>query len=342
MSARVAFLAHFLEPGDLALWDPTLAPIGAAACERFLDRTQGLLDPFDVGELTVRSASGREVAATIIGLSFTPAQVMAALRSGQSAWALDLVKQGVEVARARGATVVGFGGYTSIVSDSCRLIVEDRLALTSGNALTASSALDALALAADRLALSPRRLGVVGAAGNIGAVLAAAAADQVDELLLVGRKGAAARLQKVADEIGGKARVATDLAALRDCNLILSATNAPRPVILPEHVAEGPVVLCDVAQPRDVDPSLPRARPEAVVLKGGLIRLPLGQRAEIPGLRLDAGQVFGCLAETLLLGLADRRSHFAYGRLTLEEIRLVRALAHQHGFAVEEHRVDGT
>jgi predicted amino acid dehydrogenase len=332
----VGFLAHFLEPGDLGHWDPTLAPLGERDCARFLDRTKGMLDPFLVGERLVRSAKGTEVALTVIGIPFTPTQVMDALRSGDSGWALDLVKRGVELLRARGCEVAGFGGYTSIVTDNCRLIIEDELALTSGNALTAAAALDALAKSALQARLPARRLGVVGAAGNIGAVMAEVAADQADEVVLVGRKGTLPRLEPVARAIrasrGIEVRLATEMEALRECTMILSATNAPRPVILPEHVGPGPVVLCDVAAPRDVDPRVADERPQATILKGGIIRLPLAQTLELGGMRLPEGQIYGCLAETLLLGLGGVRSHFSYGKLTAAELRRIRALAHEHGF----------
>lgn len=360
---RVAFLAHFLDPADFRHWDPTLAALTPEDCKSFLDRTQGLLEPFHVDEISLRSLTGDSVEVTVIGIAFTPEQVMSALREGTSDWALDLVRRGVEMARQRGCSVVGFGGYTSIVSDNCRAIIEDDLALTSGNALTAAAALDALFLAARRQGIKRRRLGVVGAAGNIGAVMAEVAADDVEDIVLVGRPGAKPRLLRVAAELmaGVQSRlekgaaptgighavakgrkdaitVATDMDALRHCSLILTASNAPRPILLPQHIGEGPVVICDVAAPRDVDPSVRVAKPEALVLRGGVVELPLGQRLDIGGMVLAPGQVYGCLAETMLLGLARIREHFSYGRLHAVHLRRIRELARLHGFTVKEAR----
>jgi predicted amino acid dehydrogenase len=391
-SKHVAFLAHFLEPGDLRAWEPTLAPLSDLECERFLDRTRSVLEPFILERLHLTSATAETVDATVIAIPFTPAQVMESLRSGDSEWALDLVKMGVERARHLGCTVVGFGGYTSIVTDNCRAIVEDEMALTSGNALVAAVGLEAMFLAARRRGIGPLRLGVVGAAGNIGAVLAEVACDQISELLLVGRKGATSRLEAtareiysaawqrlvregepggigsaiartrllpalmenkglsdaqagealrvgLAQELGERApiRLASEMEALRTCNAILSATNSPRPVILPAHVADGPVVLCDVAVPSDVDPAVKKDRPEAVVLKGGIVRAPLGQNLGLASMKLQQGQLYGCMAETLILGLAGLREHFSYGKLTSVNVRRIRELALAHGFTIEEH-----
>jgi acetylornithine/succinyldiaminopimelate/putrescine aminotransferase/predicted amino acid dehydrogenase len=350
-AARVGFLTHFLAPGDLLDWDPALRPLGADDCDAFLERTRGLVEPFVAARTHLRSPSGTRVDATVIGLPFTPSQVVEAMRSGGGEWALALVDQGVELARRLGCAVLGFGGFTSILTHNCRDIRVSDVALTTGNSLTAAAALEATQLACRRLGLARRVLGVVGAVGNIGRVLAEVAADWVQEIVLVGRPGAERRLREAARSLHENAarradaerrpraevRVATDLAALRACNVILAASNAARPVVLPEHIdPDQPVVICDVAVPRDVDDSVLRARPRAVVLKGGVVRAPLGQTLAIEGMNLPPGEVYGCLAETLLMGLAGIGEDFSYGALDPMRIRHIRDLALLHGFALDE------
>ncbi|HZV00454.1 MAG TPA: hypothetical protein VFF73_27320, partial [Planctomycetota bacterium] len=245
---------------------------------------------------------------------------------------------------------------------------------------------DALEQAARRLGVAGGRIGVLGATGNIGAVLAEVAADHAADIVLVGRPGARRRLERVAGEVyfgawkrltrqgatdglagaiattetlrrlkvdgverigeairagleaelGERApvRVSEDLDALRGCRMIVTATNAARPVVRREHVGEAPVVICDVAAPRDVDPSV--AGDGILVLRGGLVRAPLGQDLRIAGMRLAEGQLYGCLAETLLLGLAGSGENFSYGKLTSGHLRRIRELARLHGFAIEE------
>jgi predicted amino acid dehydrogenase len=343
-SERVGFLAHFLEPGDLRAWEPRLGGWSDDAIEAFLDDTLGLIEPFHLKDVRVRSATGATVDAAIVAVPFLPAQVMRAMKTGDET-PLDLVRAGVALLRAHGARVVGFGGYTSIASDNCTAIATADVALTSGNSLTAAAALEALFAEAARAGIDAARarLGVVGAAGNIGAVLAEVASDRVGELVLVGRAATVPRLEEAAEALReaaaarGRAltvRVAGDLAALQGCALVVSATNAPRPVVKPEHIGDGPVIVADVAAPRDVDPTVAEARPRARVLRGGMVRLPDGQTLDLGGLPLQPGQIYGCLAETLLLGLDGAREHFSYGALRADRVRAIAELARRHGFAL--------
>jgi predicted amino acid dehydrogenase len=241
----------------------------------------------------------------------------------------------VEFARGEGATLVGCGGYTSILTDNCRDLVEEDLGVTSGNSLTVAASFEALTRAAGELGLRNRVVGVVGATGNIGAALAELAADFADAVVLVGRPAAARRLERIAAKLGVPATVATDLAALRDCNVVVSASNSPRPIILPEHLARTPLVLCDVAVPRDVHESVARERPDARIIRGGIVRLPMGQTLDVPALDLPKGHVYACLGETILLGLAAREENFSLGPVRAERVREILAIARSHSFVID-------
>jgi predicted amino acid dehydrogenase len=386
----VAFVVHFMAAEDLKAWEPGLASFTNEECHRLLDATHGLLEPFVVQRSRVRSANGSEATLTIIGAPFTPEQAIANLRSG-CVGCRDLVTKSVEKARTMGCRVVGLGGYTSIVTDSGRDIVEDRLVLTSGNSLTVAAAHATLLAGAGEqgIDIARARLGVVGAAGNIGATLAAIAADRVGSIILVGRPGTRRHLQHgaamllasglarvreggevpliaraldfspslrraargappvgtegwlavwgaFAEEAGDDAPIVIRerLEALIECELVITATNAPRPIIKPEHIGTGPTVICDIAVPQDVDPAVAIERPLAMVLRGGRIRAPADQQVGFAPLSLPGGDMFGCLAETLVLGFAEADRHFSHGALSIEGVQQIAALAEQHGFRI--------
>lgn len=126
--------------------------------------------------------------------------------------------------------------------------------------------------------------------------------------------------------------VSTDLANLTACQVIISATNAPQPIINAQHIGHQPTILCDLAAPADVAPQLAACRPQAQVVRGGRFQLPLGQTWKIAGLDLGGGEMYACVVETVLLGLAGIRHHFSYGQLEASKVQDIQQLAQQYGF----------
>ena len=103
------------------------------------------------------------------------------------------------------------------------------------------------------------------------------------------------------------------------------------------QIGRHPVVICDVAVPRDVSPLVAVERPNATVLRGGILRIPLDQSIDIPGVNLRPGEIYGCLGETILLGFAGISDNFSYGPLSAEKVHQIRELSHMHGFAISEN-----
>ncbi len=93
-------------------------------------------------------------------------------------------------------------------------------------------------------------------------------------------------------------------------------------------------MICDIAEPGDVDPSVSLARPDARVFGGGQVRLPHNPDFRIAGIPLDPGCIFACMAETLLMGLEERTTHGSYGRLSVDQVWQTLAWADKHGFSL--------
>jgi predicted amino acid dehydrogenase len=336
-STRAAFLIHFPEPKDLKIWEPRLQSFSDEDCVRILDATRGLLNPFVLDNASMRSPLGPSVDLILFGVPFTAEQAMASLRKGDD-WAADMVKSAVDMAKESGCTIVGCGGHTSIVTDDCQSIFDDRLVLTSGNSLTVAAAYEACKLAALEVGFDfgKCRLGIVGAAGNLGLVLGKLASTEVGELLLIGRPGAERFLYKLREEFGDCTSVlcSSSIDALRTCDIVVAASNSPRPIIYPEHIRDGPCVICDVAVPQDVSSETALQRPQAKLIRGGRVIAPLNQSLSIPSIGLNGPELYGCLAETLVLGFAGRDCPVSVGRLSTSGVRRIAELAALHGFQI--------
>lgn len=202
-AGRVAFLGHFVRAGHLRHWDPGLAACDDAALERFLARTHRMLDPFESETAIIESAIGERVHLSFIGVPITPHQIQAAFEAGNIRWIEEKILSGVRLARRQGASLVGMGGYTSILTGQGTRVSEDRVGITSGNAMTVAMGVEALLQTAREagVALEGACLGAVGATGNVCGLYAQMMAEHVPRMVLVGRPHMEARLRRVAAEV---------------------------------------------------------------------------------------------------------------------------------------------
>lgn len=390
-AGRVSFLAHFVRAGHLRHWDPGLRDLDDEALGRFLDRTHRLLDPFVSETAIVESAIGERVHLSLIGVPMLPVHIQRAFDEGSVRWVEDKVLAGVRLARRQGSSIVGLGGYTSIITRQGTRISEDRVGITSGNAMTVAAGVEALLATAAELNIDLEQacLGALGATGNICSLYAQMIAERVPRLVLIGRPHMEGRLRRVAGEVyfetykllrredrelrglsrllagtetyrrvrasegdfdrigmalfdgleqelgqDAPVKVSGDPGALRACDLIVSASSTPEPVIYPAHLGPGPRVICDLAVPEDTAPEVLRERPDVRVIRGGIVRLPGQHGLVLAGLPLEPDHVFACMAETLLLGLSRMNEHFSWGRVTKMHVEAVRDLATYHGFTL--------
>lgn len=370
--AHVGFVGHFIDPGHVELWDPGFGALGPDAGQIFLDRVLPLAEPVLGHRGVVTSANGARTALTFVGLPVASCHFHRSLRGPGRRPLRALVQRAVDRAAAEGCTVVGLGGYASIVTRNGKALRSDGPALTTGNGYTVGAALEALRSAAEAGGIDwPRARGaVVGAIGNMGAVLARLLAAELDALILVGRKARLGALESLAGQllrerarrvpdgpVAGAFRgasptvdaylfhlarealgcdcpvtVGSDPALCREASVIVTASNDARPILRAEHLGRGPVVVDDLSVPSDVHPSVHTERPDVRVIRGGIVRTPADPDWWVPGLPLSPGEMYACMAETVLMGFEGHRVHGSLGSLTPERVRETLEMARRHGF----------
>jgi predicted amino acid dehydrogenase len=349
--------------------------------------------PFVVDDRVITSTSGQRVRLTVVGIPTDSTSFAAMMRGDGKPQLQASVKAAVDLAADLGCSVVSLGGFTSIVTGNGLSVRTDRIAVTTGNALTVAMAIEAIdrTAALVGIALPSARAAVVGATGNIGSVCAQLVADRVPRLILVGRPGRSRELEAVASTIyvqavrdlaardgkasgepsvqGVAAAIATtvavrraieagpdafgatalreaialemgddaplvltsDVAMIRDATLVVGASNAAAPVIRAGMLGKGPVLVCDVAVPSDVDADV-YGRPDMHIVKGGPVRLPRDPQLRLRAFDLPAGHVFACCAEALVLGLSGKRQDYSVGSITKRQVLDIMTLARMHGF----------
>jgi acetylornithine/succinyldiaminopimelate/putrescine aminotransferase/predicted amino acid dehydrogenase len=133
-------------------------------------------------------------------------------------------------------------------------------------------------------------------------------------------------------------RISQDPCEVREADVVLCAANAPEPFLDAADFRRGAVV-CDVAVPHNVREAGLAARPDLRYLQGGIVATPNGESLH-PGARafLGEGQLFACMAETALLGLAGMSGHYSYGAISPRQVREIAALAAAHGFRLADFK----
>ncbi len=87
-----------------------------------------------------------------------------------------------------------------------------------------------------------------------------------------------------------------------------------------------------MARPRDVSKEVAQARPDVLVIEGGVVQVP-GQVDFGFDFGFPPGMSFACMAEAMILALEGRHDNFTLGRdLRVEQIDEIMKLAKKHGF----------
>lgn len=136
-------------------------------------------------------------------------------------------------------------------------------------------------------------------------------------------------------------RVTDRIEDVTDCDIIVTASNTPGPLIYPRHLSRGPVVICDLSLPPDVAEEVKLERPDVLVIHGGVVRLPCDDLT-IGAVPLAKGHVFACMAETMLMGLEGIRVNGSVGSVKPDEVLNIMGIAEKHGFVLADIDGDST
>ena len=345
---RWGFLVHPLDLASYRDMDDGLARLSDTTVATIVDRLNGsrftgVSRSLVLGAMRITSPLGATAVGEVIAIPRTAAELLRL----PVAEAASLVGEAVDLARERGATIVGLGGFTSIVTRNGLDLADAGVHLTTGNGYTAINSAQTVLAALSAIGSVPEAatVAIIGAAGAVGRATALLLAGRVGRLILVGNpEGGAAsltRLEEVAGEVRGACPadrrcagigVTIDIgSALADADAAVTATSNVDTLIHASAVRPGTIV-CDTARPSNVDPALV-GRDDVLAVDGGLVVAGLdGSRALNYG--LGAGVTYACMAETFLLSLAGEEEAGSIGaRLELDHLVRLRRLASRHGFA---------
>jgi len=328
-----AFVIHPIDPKrDVERKYPLL---GKALPVWLINILSGYWPPVYISHITgIRSkATGNEIEGWFVACPYTPQRMMTL----KPATVYRKIIQTGHLAERLGAKLLGLGAFTSVVGDAGVTISQGlAMPVTTGDSYTVAVAVMAVKEAARRMDINLKNAtaAVVGASGAIGSVCAELLAEDVPQMILIGRPHSAERLKRVKDRVtraGAEAVITTEINALRRADLVITVTNAVDAIITPGDLKPG-CVVCDVARPRDVSRAVVEERSDVLVIDGGMVQVP-GPVDFHFNFGFPPRMAYACMAETIALALESRYECFTLGKeIKLERVKEIAAIAQRHGF----------
>ena len=289
----------------------------------------------------IRSSKKSIVSADIVAIPLLPIH-LASMSEDKS---LEIIEQGIRICEESGCEVVGLGGFTSVIGNEGEVLSKRvKVTLTSGNTLTASLALDGIYQAARYMDINLENTtaAVIGATGDIGSVCTKILSKIVKNLHVVARREK--NLDTFISELASigcanivKYKYAKD--AVRNADIVLTATSSITTIIDPEYLKPG-CVVCDVSIPANIAREVVQIRDDVLVFEGGLAKLPFMEDLKHMKLRhlLPSKGLYGCVAETLTLAFEKRIEPFSLGRgnITEKKVYEIKQMAAKHGIEVSD------
>lgn len=188
---KVAFIGHFIKASDMTDWDDSFEYFTDPELEQIFETIYPLISPFVSDRRIVTAANGEKVELNMMGYVITSAIIARHMQQNNLQPLLDKINDCIQAAEDMGCTMVGFGGFTSIITGNCKNIAMDNIAYTTGNSFTTAMGIKAMLSEAPGMGINTEEatFAAVGAAGNIASVYSEFMAQRVKKIILTGAKG---------------------------------------------------------------------------------------------------------------------------------------------------------
>lgn len=181
------FLCHLIDEGHVKKVTRALRGIPGDKLMKKLALTKDIAEFEIYHTQTIKDDNGVEMDIVMLGVPVTSEELKKTFTSQQKYKVVQKVQNAVDYAKELGATTVGLGQFTSIVSGNGLYLNPRGMNLTTGNAFTiALTVQSALRSAEDKnINLATSTAALIGAAGNIMSVATSLMADHVGKILMI-------------------------------------------------------------------------------------------------------------------------------------------------------------
>jgi len=363
------FLNHPIENDDVRKILPVLEFTPDEVLEEIMLSTFNLQSFSPYYSENVDGENGKNIDIVMLSIPVTSKILFKKFRSRDRHIVAKKIQEGIDKAKELGASTVGLGQFTSIVSKNGMYLDNKELNLTTGNSFTAKLAYEA---GLEQSYQEKKVVGLVGYGGNIVSTIAQLSLHDADKVCLFHRSKdiypqkiranfeelikyvittkiesplisklrtrAMDNLGNIAeslDKFSDLIEISNDLSKLKECNLIFTGTNSTKAIISEEMVTAKTTII-DLAVPGDVTKECYESD-SIRVIKGGIAKFPIADRdiqIQIPSFPLERNESFACMAETFSLGLSQKKGHLNIGPIAIEDIMDISEVAKDAGFTL--------
>lgn len=181
------FLCHLIDEAHVRKVTRALKGVEGEILMKKLALTKDLAE-FEIYHVqTLVDNSGHEMDVVMMGVPISSEELKKSFTSRQKHKVVQKVQRALDYAKELGATTVGLGQFTSIVSGNGLYLNPHGMNLTTGNAFTISLAVQAALRSAEdkNIDLNHSCVSLIGAAGNIMSVASSLMADHVGKIILI-------------------------------------------------------------------------------------------------------------------------------------------------------------
>lgn len=331
---KFAFIVHPANKNQVIANWKTAKFLPLKLVEKIIERRQ----PFKISNVTnLKSLSGKEAQGYFIALPLLPHQILKL----NSNFVIDKIVVAGKIAEDLGAKLVGLGAYTSVVGDKGVTIAKALdIAVTTGNSYTVTAVIQGI-LKASRIMnikLEEAKITVIGATGSIGKACVRVLAQKKGSYFILN-----ARDQKKISDFASTIKKDYSCSvkveenykkAVAEADIIITTSSSPSVLIDINDLKSGSIA-CDVSVPKNI--SLKSGlRKDVLIFEGGIVKLPSKVDFGID-VGLPPGFTHACVAETMILTLAEKFEDFSIGdNLELSKIEEMNNLALEYGFSIAD------
>lgn len=338
---QVAFIGHFVYPADeLRIIEQDFCRASDTGLRLLFNKMQVLLE-MEPTVLFRKNIFHDKIHFTFIVIPLDSAGLERLHRQGKRYRIVEQIQKAVDMAARGGARFISLGGYTSILTNNgLSVTAPDGAKIITGNTLTAASGIRRIENElARRTDLKNSTLAVVGAAGNIGAVITEHFLEKSYEferiVLFYKRKETQRQLLQLLDEfhpiLTKNVETTADLFRLQECNVVIVTTNTADPIIFPHHInSASPVLIADNSVPPAISDDVEKMSNVTVLPFASYVSLPHDPDFVVSAYT-PPGTAFCCAAEAMLCGLENVDIPLR-GKIAKNNVDALSALAEKQGF----------